>query len=220
MSICAFKRNFAANTDSMDFSGIAQYFPDTESQTMDKLSRLQELYTDWNAKLNLISRNDFEHFWERHVLYSLAILPFFRFPDGARVIDVGTGGGFPGIPLAVWFPNVDFVLNDSIGKKLKAAEDVSKSLDLKNVRTEWKRSEEIKETFDFVTGRAVKSVPEFYGFTKHLISANPDSAIWYWKGGDFNDQLGQVPLKHTVFELAPHFTEEFFETKKIIKLYR
>lgn len=204
----------------MDFSRIEPYFPQAEAQTMDHLRRLETLYAEWNARINLISRNDFEHFWDRHVLYSLAILPIFRFPEGAHVIDVGTGGGFPGIPLAIWFPQVRFTLNDSIGKKLKAAEDVAAQLGLKNVRTEWKRSEDIHETFDFVTGRAVKSIPEFYGFAKHLLSSEKGSAIWYWKGGDFGQELTQIPLESEVFDLKDHFSEPFFETKRIIKLYR
>lgn len=204
----------------MDFSRIEPYFPQADGQTMDRLRRLETLYGEWNARINLISRADFEHFWERHVLYSLAILPFFAFPEGSRVIDVGTGGGFPGIPLAVWFPQVRFTLNDSIGKKLKAAEDVAAQLGLANVRTEWKRSEDIHDTFDFVTGRAVKSIPEFYGFAKHLLSPEKHAAIWYWKGGDFGQELTQIPLKSEVFDLKNHFPEPFFETKRIIKLYR
>lgn len=204
----------------MDFSRIEQYFPQADGAVMDRLRQLEDRYAEWNTRINLISRNDFEHFWERHVLYSLAIVSVFRFPEGARVIDVGTGGGFPGIPLAVWFPKVQFVLNDSIGKKLKAAEDVARQLNLSNVKTEWKRSEDIHGTFDFVTGRAVKSIPEFYGFTKHLLSLGKEAAIWYWKGGDFGDELKQVPLKSEVFDLRAHFSEPFFETKRIIKLYR
>lgn len=204
----------------MDFTLIERYFPQADGARMDRLARLEKLYADWNARINLISRNDFEHFWERHVLYSLAILPVFEFPDGARVIDVGTGGGFPGIPLAVWFPQVRFVLNDSIGKKLKAAEDVALQLGLGNVKTEWRRSEDIRETFDFVTGRAVKSIPEFCGFAGHLLAGGKDSAIWYWKGGDFAEELKQVPFRSEVFDLHPHFPEPFFETKRLIKLYR
>lgn len=202
----------------MDFARIEEYFPQANGEVMDRLNRLQTLYADWNARINLISRNDFEHFWERHVLYSLAILPIFQFPAGTRVIDVGTGGGFPGIPLAVWFPEVDFLLNDSIGKKLKAAEDVAAQLGLGNVKTEWRRSEEIATKFDFVTGRAVKSIPEFYGFAGHLLAPRKEAAIWYWKGGDFGDELKQIPLKSEVHNLADHFTEPFFETKRIIKL--
>lgn len=204
----------------MDFSRIQHYFPTADGQVMDRIGKLHDLYGDWNAKLNLISRNDFEHFWERHVLYSLSILPIFQFPENTRVIDVGTGGGFPGIPLAIWFPKTEFVLNDSIGKKLKAAEDVANQLGLKNVTTAWKRSEEIKETFDFVTGRAVKSIPEFYGFSGHLLSKEKHATVWYWKGGDFGDELKKIPLKNEVFELSQYFSETFFETKKIIKLYR
>lgn len=204
----------------MDFSNIEAYFPQLGGETFDKLSKLHALYADWNAKLNLISRNDFEHFWERHVLYSLSILPIFQFPQGARVVDVGTGGGFPGIPLAICFPDTSFVLNDSIGKKLKAAEDVASQLGLTNVKTAWMRSEELKERFDFVTGRAVKSIPEFYGFSAHLLSAEKEAGIWYWKGGDFGDELKLIPMKNEVFDLQTYFKEPFFETKKIIHLHR
>lgn len=204
----------------MDFSRIEHYFPEAAGPVMDKLARLEKLYADWNSQINLISRNDFEHFWERHVLYSLAILPFFQFQDGSRVIDVGTGGGFPGIPLAIWFPKVDFVLNDSIGKKLKVAEDVAAKLGLDNVKTAWGRSEDVDETFDFVTGRGVKSIPEFCKFTRHLLTDKKHAAIWYWKGGDFADELTKVAFKSKVYDIGAHFTEPFFETKKMIRLHK
>ena len=203
----------------MDFARIEEYFPETNGQTLDKLGRLEKLYATWNAQINLISRNDFEHFWERHVLYSLALIPIFQFQDGSRVIDVGTGGGFPGIPLSIFFPKVDFVLNDSIGKKLKVAEDVANQLGLDNVKTAWGRSEDIDETFDYVTGRGVKSIPEFCKFSKHLLSYKKHVAIWYWKGGDFMEELTQAPFKSMVYNISDYFSEPFFETKKIIKLY-
>lgn len=203
----------------MSIALIEKYFPEADGAVMDKISRLEELYAEWNAQINLISRNDFVHFWERHVLHSLGLVPIFSFPAGARVIDVGTGGGFPGIPLAIWFPDTEFVLNDSIAKKLKVAADVAEKLNLKNVTTRWDRSEKIREKFDFVTGRAVKSIPEFYGFTEHLLKGGKDSSYWYWKGGDFEEELVQVPLHSRVFELSRYFQELFFETKKIIQLF-
>jgi 16S rRNA (guanine527-N7)-methyltransferase len=203
----------------MSIQLIETYFPQADGRVMDKLSRLEALYADWNAQINLISRTDFVHFWERHVLHSLGLIPIFSFPEGARVIDVGTGGGFPGIPLAIWFPETEFVLNDSIAKKLKVAADVAEKLNLKNVTVRWDRAEKISEKFDFVTGRAVKSIPEFYGFTEHLLRVGKNSGYWYWKGGDFEQELTQIPLHARVYELRRFFDEPFFETKKIVQLF-
>ena len=203
----------------MSIQLIETYFPQADGLVMDKLSRLEALYADWNAQINLISRTDFVHFWERHVLHSLGLIPIFSFPAGARVIDVGTGGGFPGIPLAIWFPETEFVLNDSIAKKLKVAADVAEKLNLKNVTVRWDRAEKISEKFDFITGRAVKSIPEFYGFTEHLLQVGKNSGYWYWKGGDFEQELTQIPLHSRVHELSRFFDEPFFETKKIVQLF-
>jgi 16S rRNA (guanine527-N7)-methyltransferase len=203
----------------MSIQLIETYFPQADGRVMDKLSRLEALYADWNAQINLISRADFVHFWERHVLHSLALIPIFSFPAGAHVIDVGTGGGFPGIPLAIWFPETEFVLNDSIAKKLKVAADVAEKLNLKNVTVRWDRAEKISEKFDFITGRAVKSIPEFYGFTEHLLRVGKNSGYWYWKGGDFEQELTQIPLHSQVHELSRFFHEPFFETKKIVQLF-
>lgn len=204
----------------MSISLIEKYFPKAEGHQMDRLGKLEKLYAEWNAQINLISRNDFEHFWERHVLHSLALALYFKFPEGARVIDVGTGGGFPGIPLSIWFPDTEFVLNDSIRKKLKVAEDVAARLQLKNVKTSWCRSEEIKEQFDYITGRAVKSIPEFYGFTEHLLKPDKHAAYWYWKGGEFEEELASVPMHTTVYKLHEMLAEPFFETKCLIKMQR
>lgn len=203
----------------MNFERIEEYFPQANGEAIDKLRQLEKLYAVWNAQINLISRNDFEHFWERHVLYSLALIPIFQFQDGSRVIDVGTGGGFPGIPLSIWFPKVEFLLNDSIRKKLKVADDVASQLGLTNVKTFWGRSEEVKEEFDFVTGRGVKSIPEFCKFSRHLLRDKKHAGIWYWKGGDFEEELKNVPLKTKVYNISDYFSEPFFETKKIINLY-
>lgn len=204
----------------MSIALIEKYFPEADGAVMDKISQLENLYAGWNAQINLISRNDFEHFWERHVLYSLGIIPYFSFPEGARVIDVGTGGGFPGIPLSIWFPKTEFVLNDSIAKKLKVATDVAEKLGLQNVKILWSNSKDIKERFDYITGRAVKSIPEFYGFTNHLLNREKHASYWYWKGGDFDNELINVPLHARVYELNKKFEEPFFETKKIIHLTR
>jgi 16S rRNA (guanine527-N7)-methyltransferase len=205
--------------DTMSIALIEKYFPQADGTVLDKLSKLEGLYADWNARINLISRNDFVHFWERHVLHSLGLVPIFSFPPGSRVVDVGTGGGFPGIPLAIWFPETEFVLNDSIAKKLKVAADVAEKLNLKNVSIRWDRAEKIREKFDFVTGRAVKSIPEFYGFTEHLLKGGKEPCYWYWKGGDFEEELTRIPMHSRTFELSAYFEEPFFETKKIVQLF-
>lgn len=175
------------------------------------------LYEHWNAQINVISRKDMEHFYEHHVLHSLGIALFYKPAAGQTLIDVGTGGGFPGLPLAILFPETEFVLNDSIGKKLKVASEVAAALDIKNVRTLHARSEDIREKFDAVLGRAVKNIPEFYGFTRHLLK--PGAAYWYLKGGDFAEELVQVPMHSKVMELFPHFKTGFFETKKVVHMW-
>ena len=188
---------------------------------------LEGLYSDWNAKINVISRKDIEELYVRHVLHSLGIAKVIDFPDNATVLDVGTGGGFPGIPLAILFPNVKFHLVDSIGKKITVVREVANSLQLSNVQAEKARAEELPEKYDFVVSRAVTRMAEFHGWVKRKV--NQDSPIMenstskinkngilYLKGGDLGEELSEVKAKYTIFNLSDFFKEDFFETKKVV----
>ena len=201
---------------------IRKYFPNLNERQLQLFGQLESLYAEWNAQINVISRKDFSAFYERHVLHSLAIAKFIRFKAGTKILDVGTGGGFPGIPLAIYFPDVKFHLVDSIGKKIKVVNHVYQSLDLKNVAAEQIRAEQIKEKYDFVVSRAVTQLPEFVSWIRKNISAKQINAIpngiIYLKGGDLTSEL--QPFKKQVFvqEIDSYFEEEFFETKKIVHL--
>ncbi len=199
---------------------INKYFPDLSKNQKDKLGKLGALYQEWNDKINVISRKDFEFFYERHVLFSLSISKHIKFKDNTKIIDVGTGGGFPGIPLAIMFPNVEFLLIDSIGKKIKVVEEVVSALGLENVKAKKARSEEIKGTYDFIVSRAVTKFPSFVNMVKHLSSKKNintlNNGIFYLKGGDFFNEIKPFKNKVTVYDLDKLFEEEFFETKKLI----
>lgn len=201
---------------------IQKYFPALTSQQIDYFTRIEPLYSEWNAQINVISRKDFSEFYERHVLHSLAIAKFIRFNPGSKILDVGTGGGFPGIPLAIIFPEVQFHLVDSIGKKIKVVKEVAGSLGLKNVTAEQIRAEQLNEKYDFVVSRAVTRLPEFVpwvrkNIAKKQINAIPNGII-YLKGGDIKDEI--KPFKKNIFvqNLSDYFEEEFFETKKVLHL--
>ena len=201
---------------------IRKYFPDLNDTQLEQFERLQPLYAEWNAKINVISRKDFTEFYERHVLHSLGIAKFIRFKDGSKILDVGTGGGFPGIPLSIFFPKVEFLLIDSIGKKIKVVNNVIHELGLKNVKAEQIRAEQIKLKYDFVISRAVTQLPEFVTWVRKNIDRkqkNPiPNGIIYLKGGDLTEEL--KPLKKNIFvqDLAEYYEEEFFETKKVVHL--
>ena len=199
---------------------INKYFTDLSDNQKVKLTRLEALYKEWNEKINVISRKDFEFFYERHVLFSLSISKYIKFKDKTKIIDVGTGGGFPGIPLAILFPNVEFLLIDSIGKKIKVVEEIANALELKNVKIKKARSEEIKGDFDFIISRAVTKFPSFVNMVKHLSNKKNNNSlkngILYLKGGDFANEVKPFKNKVTVYDLDKLFNEEFFETKKLI----
>ncbi len=167
---------------------ISKYFPDLSEQQARQFAMLESLYREWNARINVISRKDIDHLAERHILHSLGIAKFIRFSPGTKILDVGTGGGFPGIPLAIFFPDVHFHLVDSIGKKIKVVKAISDELNLTNVTSEQTRVEIMKTKFDFIISRAVTQLPEFYHWVKHLISKNSENimpnGILYLKGGD------------------------------------
>lgn len=201
-----------------------KYFPELEAQKLEQLNKLEGLYKRWNEKINVISRKDIDHLNERHVLHSLSIAKIVAFAPGTTVLDVGTGGGFPGIPLAVLFPETQFLLIDSIGKKIKVVEAVAYSLKLGNVEARQARGEKLKEEFDFITSRAVTNLPRFFRWTKAKIDRknqfnNIPNGIIYLKGGDFEDELKQIKWKKEVRPIGPLFDEPFFETKKIVHLY-
>jgi 16S rRNA (guanine527-N7)-methyltransferase len=200
---------------------IQTYFPDLTPVQKDQFERLFELYADWNSKINVISRKDIDLIYEHHVLHSLGIAKIIPFRKGTRVLDVGTGGGFPGIPLAILFPETEFLLVDSIGKKIKVVQEVSAGLGLQNVRAIQKRAEEIDEKFDFIVSRAVTAFPEFYYWVRRktfpLNKNQLPNGILYLKGGDLSEELKDFP-KAKIYELKDYFKEEFFETKKLVYL--
>lgn len=201
---------------------ILKYFPETDAGKKEKIEKLQELYSYWNEKINVISRKDIDLLYERHVLHSLSIAKFMNFVPGTKILDVGTGGGFPGIPLAIFFPEVSFYLADSIGKKIKIVNEISKSLDLKNVHAKQTRVEKIDEHFDFVISRAVTAFPKFVSMVKKRVGGeskneNPNGII-YLKGGDFKNEIIAFRNKVQVINIKDYFEEVFFDTKKIIYL--
>jgi len=185
-------------------------------------SVLQELYTYWNERINLISRKDIDKLEERHILHSLAIAKIIQFKPGTKVLDVGTGGGFPGIPLAIMFPGARFTLVDSIGKKIKVVNEVVKALELKNVTTQQIRAEEMKGKFDFVVSRAVTRMPVFLSWVRGSISKKSfnslNNGILYLKGGDVEEELSGMNIPFVVYDLDINFTEEFFHSKKLVYL--
>lgn len=202
---------------------IRRYFESLSQQQIDALALMYDLYNDWNTKINVISRKDFQNFYVHHVLHSLSILKFFNFTSGTTFLDVGTGGGFPGIPLAICLPHCHFTLNDSIGKKMKVVEDVVKQLHLKNVALYTGRAETIQQKFDFITGRGVTALQEFIQLIGQKISdmhKNPfPNGILYLKGGDFEDEIRNITMKYQIFQLSHHFEEDYFTTKKLVYLW-
>lgn len=199
---------------------ILKYFSGLTPEQTRLFEELQPLYTEWNSKINVISRKDIDSLYERHVLHSLAIARFIRFTPGSKILDVGTGGGFPGIPLAIFFPNVEFHLVDSIGKKVKVVNAITESLGLKNVTAEQIRAEQLKSKYDFVVSRAVTQLPEFVSWIRKNISLKQQNAIpngvIYLKGGNLEGEIR--PFRKTAFvqNLSDYFDEEFFETKKLV----
>ncbi len=199
---------------------ITKYFPDLTNVQLDQFALLEELYLDWNSKINVISRKDMEHFYERHVLHSLGIAKVIQFTHGAYVLDVGTGGGFPGIPLAILFPETKFLLVDSIGKKIKVVQEVAEAAGIKNVEAIQARAEDVKGKFDFVVSRAVTALPDFIKWVESKIKRENrnsiQNGILYLKGGDLENELAPLKNKYQVINLSSYFEEDFFETKKVV----
>ena len=200
---------------------LLKYFTSLTEDQIDKFNQLGNLYHEWNSKINVVSRKDIDELYLRHVLHSLGIAKVIQFKDGTTVLDVGTGGGFPGIPLAILFPECNFHLVDSINKKLKVVDALVESLGLSNVKTSHKRAEDINETFDFIVSRAVTSMPSFVVWVKRKVNKKSNhelkNGILYLKGGDLTEELKDFP-KATLYNLSDYFNEDFFDTKKVVHL--
>jgi len=200
---------------------IHKYFKNLSDTQIEQFSKLQELYEDWNLKINVVSRKDIDELYLRHVLHSLGIAKVMQFKPCTKVMDVGTGGGFPGIPLAILFPETQFHLLDSIGKKIKVVNEVVEGLGLENVKTTHGRVEEVKDTYDFIVSRAVAQMETFVRWTKGKISKKQNhelkNGILYLKGGDLTEEL-KLYTSATIYNLTDFFDEDFFETKKVVHL--
>jgi 16S rRNA (guanine527-N7)-methyltransferase len=199
---------------------LLHYFPNLTAKQQKQFDQLHALYTDWNQQINVISRKDMDEFYERHVLHSLAIAKVMGFKPGSAVLDIGTGGGFPGIPLAILFPEVEFTLVDSIGKKIKVVQEVTNALQLTNVKSYHMRAEDLKQQFDFIVSRAVTAMPKFLSwvkgkFKKKQLNSLPNG-ILYLKGGDLTEEMSPIKNYYEMHPISTFFKENFFETKYVV----
>ncbi|MDA3880731.1 MAG: 16S rRNA (guanine(527)-N(7))-methyltransferase RsmG [Prolixibacteraceae bacterium] len=201
---------------------ILKYFKELTPRQIEQFEMLEPLYNEWNSKINVVSRKDIDALYMRHVLHSLAIAHVIHFKPGTRILDVGCGGGFPGIPLAILFPGVQFTLIDSIGKKIKVVNEVAKTLGLSNVEGIQKRAEKLDNRYHFIVSRAVAAFPKFVALTRKLIEKKQfndlNNGIIYLKGGEFSDETALYSSRIKIYNIPDFFEEEFFETKKIIYL--
>jgi 16S rRNA (guanine527-N7)-methyltransferase len=199
---------------------IKKYFPEITEVQLGQFEQLFPLYVEWNEKINVVSRKDIENLMLHHVLHSLAIAKFIQFRPGTEILDVGTGGGFPGIPLAILFPECSFLLVDSIGKKIKVVEGVAEGLGLSNVSVQHTRAEDVDQDFEFIISRAVTRLSPFYYWVRKKISPNhfhtKRNGLILLKGGDLKEEIDELERKTKVVELATYFEETFFETKKLV----
>lgn len=199
---------------------LLKYFPDLSQQQLDQYELLAKEFLSWNEKINLISRKDTENLFEHHILHSLAIAKVCKFKPQCEVMDIGTGGGFPGLPLAIMFPETKFYLVDSIGKKIKVVQALIETLGLKNVKAEQIRAENVNRQFDFIVSRAVTYLPDFMQWTKGKISKiqyhDLANGVLYLKGGDLTEELSTIKNKIKIYDIDNYFEEEFFQTKKVI----
>jgi len=203
-----------------DLALIVKYFPELTDIQKEQFAQLKPLYEEWNAQINVISRKDVDSLYERHILHSLSIAKFISFNNGAKIMDLGCGGGFPGIPLAILFPEVSFTMVDSIGKKIKVVKEISTAIGLQNIEAHHMRAEQLDDSFDFIITRAVASMIDLVKWTrKQYLNANKhtiDNGIIALKGGDLTTELASWGNRKTLVNLSDYFEEEFFETKKII----
>jgi 16S rRNA (guanine527-N7)-methyltransferase len=204
---------------------LQKYFTDFSDKQLEQYAALKNLYEEWNQKINVISRKDMNHIYEHHVLHSLAIATQFDFPDGYKIMDLGAGGGFPGIPLAIFFPNVHFHLVDSINKKLKVVEAIASQIQLKNVTVQHTRAEDIKDKkFDVVVSRAVASLKDLWSWSKPLLNKKPAdqskriTGLICLKGGDLSHEISESRLRPRVWEISKIFKEDFFKEKYILSV--
>ncbi|KAA3439631.1 16S rRNA (guanine(527)-N(7))-methyltransferase RsmG [Rufibacter hautae] len=197
---------------------LLHYFPDLTQEQQQQFARLAELYVEWNSKINVISRKDMDNLMVNHLLHSLGIAKVVQFPAGSSVMDVGTGGGLPGLPLAILFPEVKFHLVDSIGKKIHVVQEIAQELRLHNVKATHTRAEQVHEKYDFIVSRAVARLATFYQWIQFSYKKEsvPGQGLYYLKGGDLTEELAESGLLHEVFDLSSYFQEDFFETKKVV----
>ena len=201
---------------------LLKYFPDLSSEQIQKFTALDPLYQYWNEKINVISRQDIKQLYLHHILHSLAIARFFHFPAKCRILDVGTGGGFPGLPLAIFFPEVQFTLVDSIGKKIMVVNEICKEIKCTNVNAVHIRAEKLESTFDYVVSRAVTNMPKFVSWVKPIINSGKHGKLAHGiialKGGELNDELRAFKPDVKIIAVSEYFDEDFFASKKIVYL--
>ena len=203
-----------------DIALLNKYFPKLTAKQREQFEQLQELYSFWNNQINVISRQDIENLYEKHILHSLGIAKVLNFKHGTEILDVGTGGGFPGIPLAILFPECHFHLVDSIGKKIKVVTEVAQAVGLTNLTAQHERAENVANDFDFIVSRAVTRLKPFYGWVQNKVTRNQfndlRNGILYLKGGDLEEELQEFGKKYKLYNLSDYFEEGFFETKKVV----
>jgi len=207
---------------SSDAQVIYTYFPELTEDQKSKFDMLGSLYAEWNEKINVISRKDIDQLYTRHILHSLAIAKEVQFDAGTRILDIGTGGGFPGIPLAIMYPESDFLLVDSIGKKIKVVQEVAQAIGLSNLKAEHTRAEKVKGKFDFIVSRAVARTKMLFNWSAHLVkpSTHATQANGYYllKGGDLDEELKELKRPYSISDISNHFEDPFFETKKVVHI--
>ena len=199
---------------------VFDHFPNLTDLQKQQFNQLEGLYSEWNEQINVISRKDIDQLYTRHVLHSLAIAKYLPFESGTKVLDIGTGGGFPGIPLAILYPSCSFFLVDSIGKKIKVVKEVAKAIGLTNLQAEHMRAEKVKDKFDFIVSRAVARTKVIYQWSHNLLQSNDHATAangyLLLKGGDLSDELKEFGRSHTIIDISEYYYDEFFETKKIV----